>query len=530
MMWRNIRLLTGVMLRDLWGINRIRHGSDSKQKRRLIMLAVVLVLVALIFGSYSGLISFGLVFSGMGDLVPAYMLMAVSLVILLFSIYKAGPVIFDKKSYEMLSALPVEPASIIVSRFLTMYLENAVMGIVIMAPAAGVYAVMQKPGAGFYLTMVLGIFLMPFLPMTLATAAGALVTAVSSRMKHKNLVTIVLTLALTMGFLAFTMVSGTKVNHLDMEDIRNLGSFMEKQIYSFYPPARLFTAGVIEGNALAFAGFAAISLGGFALLVAIVQWRFAEVCAALNAGASAGSYKMGELKSGGVISALYKRELSRYFASSIYVMNTLIGYLMMVLCAAALFVAGVQKVEALMGMPGIIVRLVPLFMAAMCSFSTTTASSVSMEGRNWWLIKSLPVTSGQLFTSKMLVNLTVALPCYIVALVLLLLGVNSDWMDKLWMTMIPLAYILFVTVLGITVNCKMPVFDWESEAAVVKQSGAMLLNMVVGFLSVLIPVGLLLVFNELSHHLVMGLTFMAIVVITVILYQRNRHIDLRTIE
>ena len=337
-------------------------------------------------------------------------------------------------------------------------------------------------------------------------------------------------MGLTIGILLLSMGSSTGAIEMTQEMFEDVAAVMAQQIYAMYPPARLFTAGVVEGNMAAFLLFAGLSLGAFLLLAALVQWKFTAICTALNARTARKNYELQSLMAGSPLKALYIRELKRYFSSVIYVCNTLIGYLLMVVFAVAVSVTGLDKMEQMMGLPNLFKRILPLVLALICSFSSTTTSSISMEGRQWWLIRSLPVSTEQILNSKMLVNLTAALPCYAVSAAILLFSVDVSLLERLWIVVIPLVYILFVTVAGITINLRMPVFDWEAEAAVVKQSGAAFTALAVGVVSALAPVAVLIALPSVPAHLVMGVTAAVILGVTVVLYGKNSRTDLKTIE
>lgn len=529
-MWKQIRLLIGSQSRNLLGINQIRFSKDRKKKNRLLMMAVVYVLLGIMLAFYSGLISFGLISIGLSDVVLAYALAVVSLVILFFTIIKAGSILFDIKTYDMLISLPIKSAAIVISRFMSMYLGNLAMGMVVMLPAIGVYAVMMRPGFLFYVMIVLGIILMPLFPMTVASAVGAGIAAVSSRMKHKNLVTIALTLGITIGVILLSM-STTSVEYQLTEDIlRDVSRSMEAQIHEMYPLARWFADGVINHDLPSFLGFAGISVGTFTMLILLVQWKFVSICQALKSRTAGKNYQMQKLKQSHPVTALYKRELSRYFASNLYVVNTSVGYILTVIMGIGMYFAGMEKIETMMGLPGFMARSAPFLPALMCSMMPTTASAISMEGRQWWLAKSLPITSGQLFKSKILVNLTIALPCYVLAEIFFVMAIGNNFLNILWQLAIPLVYILFSTILGIAVNCKLPMLEWESDAAVVKQSGAVLAILAISFVSTAIPLALLLVFQTISIHLVMGTVCVILLGITLLTYRKLLAVDLRTIE
>lgn len=534
-MWKQIMLLTKLQSCNLGGLNQLKYGKDKKQKNRLILLAVTYLILGIFLAFYSGAVAYGCVLMGMADIVPAYVLAVVSLLILFFTMFKAGSILFNMNTYEMMISLPVSPAAIVISRFFSMYLQNVVLGMVVMIPSAVVAGIMTNAGIGYYLLMLVGTLLMPFLPMTIATAAGAVITAISSRMKHKNLVTIILTIGLTVGILVLSfalpgssgMYDGSLIITQDM--LQELGTIAKEQIYGIYPPARLFTAGVVEGSLSAFLEFAVLSLGCFLVLAALVQWKFVSICSALYARSAGKNYQMQELSQSRPLIALYQKEMKRYFASSIYVLNTMIGYLLMVVFAVALFVTGVDEMEGILQMPGIVTKAVPLVMALMCSFTSTTVSSISMEGKQWWIARSLPFSTRQLLDSKIMVNLTIALSCYLLSEVFLFLALKVSFLEGVWMLLVPLVYIFFMSVAGLTINCKMPVFQWESETVAVKQGGALFVAILVGFASVLVPMILVLFVSGIAVHLVMCITVVVIGGATWFLYLKNNLIDLRTI-
>ena len=173
-MTRQIRLLTKLSLYGMFGFNEFRHTRDGKKKLRFCLMGALWVLLILMLAGYVGLTSYGLTSIGMGYFVPAVLGMLVSLVTFFFTMTKAGPMLFDQRSYEKQVALPVEAKSIIVSRFLSMYLTDMMLGLVVMLPGMAVYGVAERPGLTFYLYGFFVILFLPLLPLTAASVVGAL--------------------------------------------------------------------------------------------------------------------------------------------------------------------------------------------------------------------------------------------------------------------------------------------------------------------------------------------------------------------
>lgn len=528
-MWKQTRLLAGIQLRNLWGWNQIVYGKDQKKKRRLILMVVSFIIIGFMFAFYSALTSYGIIVIGMGRLVPAALFSIISIIILFFSIFKAGSIIFEVKTYETMITLPVSPVAIVLSRFVNMYIQNLLMGFVFMLPAAMVYLLLLQPGITFYIGMIIGTILMPLIPMALATVVGGIIVAISSRMKHKNLVAIILSMGVTIAILVGSItLSNAGLNiELTEEMLVDISVMAEQQLYGIYPVSKLFTEAVVDGNWISLFLFTVLNIGIFGILVALVQWKFVAICNALYSKSGGQKYEMQELTQKKVLGALYSKELKRYFSSSIYVLNTAIGYVMVLLLAIGILIYGMDRIEAAMEMTGILTKALPFVLAFCIGISSTTNCAISIEGKQWWLTKSLPISTRDIFDAKMLVNLTVAIPSYIVTMILLFIAIKPNFIEGVWFLLVPLVYILFSTVVGITINCKMPLLNWESEAEAVKQGGSTFIAMLVNMFCGILPAILLFVLPY--TNLVYGGTVVVILVLIVILYLKNQKINLQEV-
>lgn len=529
-MWKQIKRLAGITLCNTFGWNEARFGKDTKKKQRIVLLGCSYAFICFMLVLYTGMISYAYVKLGMTSIIPIYLFASTSLIILFFSMFKSGSVIFDMKLYESVIVLPVRPSVIIISRFLTMYVFNLALSVLIMIPSAIVYASYTRPGLSFYPMMIVGICLLPLLPMTIATAVGALILAISSKVRHKNLITILLSIILTMAVIVLSLVISMQNKTFDEHQMAEISSMMFNQIGNSYPPAILFSRGVVDGNWAAYLLFVGSSLLLFVIFVGLVQWKYVSICTALSASVAKRNYVMRNLPQNTPLRALYFKEIKRYFSSSIYVINTSVGYVMMVVLSAAILIVGIDKIEEMLQMNGVVKQFAPLVLATMCVICPTTSSAISVEGGKWWIIKSLPVKTKLVCDSKILVNLTMALPCYVVSTCLLCLALRMNLAGYLWLFLLPLVYILFSSVLGITINLKMPMFRWESEVIVVKQSAAVMVTMLIGFISVGIPWVLLFTLPSYLRSIVWPITTVAVALVTILLYRGNNKVLLKNID
>lgn len=525
-MLRQIKLLTGIRLKNLFGINTFRFSKDKKKKVRYAGMALVWFLLIAIFVTYAVVMSIAYIQMGMAEIVPLCFFTITSFIILFFSVFEAGSVIFQRNTYEMLITFPVSKAAIVISRFMTMYIMNLLLSIVVVLPGMIVYGVMLRPAIHYYIYGVLGLLLLPLLPLSMATAVGAAITAISSRMKHKSLVSAILLVAFAMCMMVGSIGIGNigmegDAPKLDMTALQNLSGLLKSAIEQTYPPAAWYGNAVLKGSLRGFLYYAILSFGVFGVLVAVLQKYFQTICIALNATTAKNNFKMQQLATSSVLKSLWKKELKRYFASSIYVSNTVVGYLLMSVTGVALLVMGPEQIEAALQMPGVVVKAFPLVLAAVAVIMPSTCCAISMEGKQWWIAQTLPVRSKDIWNSKMLVHMTIALPFYLVAVITGMLALRPAITECLWLALIPFLYLVFSSVVGITVNLKFPVFDWENDVKIVKQSASCMVTMLIDLLSVAPAFALVLFLGESYKDMVYGVTVLIVSGVTIGLYVYN---------
>ena len=113
----------------------------------------------------------------------------------------------------------------------------------------------------------------------------------------------------------------------------------------------------------------------------------------------------------------------------------------------------------------------------------TTACSPSLEGKNYWILQSLPIEMKEVYQGKMLFNMFLTVPFMAFATVCLCISAKAPVIDMALYLLLGLALCAFSTAWGCVCGIRHMRLDWENEAEVIKQSGAvaiyMLPNMIV---------------------------------------------------
>lgn len=527
---------TKLQLVNLYGKNVYRNLKDPKEKRKKFWLYIAYLLVIIVVAGYAGGMSYGYIYMGLADILPAYLIMIISLIILMFSIFKAGDIIFQKNSYDMLVSLPVKNSTIMISRFVRLYVENILLAVTVMLPAIVVFGIMEKPAWSFYVIGMIVVLFIPLVPITISVFVGALIKAISSRSKHKNLVSVLLSVALVMGLMVGGIRFSVLAENIDINELKNLLNMILDVINRIYPPAIWLGNAMFAGDFVACFGCVCAGLVVMCLVIGIVSANYAWVCDGIFSTSARHDYQMKDLKSSHMLVALYKREFKRYFASSVYVTNTIISPVMGMLFAVAMFFVTPEQLENMAvdfyAQSGVMLQIrsiLPMALATVFCMMPITAISISMEGKQWWIIKTLPISAKHLLDSKLLMNLSILTPCCTISVIMVAIGQKVTPVEFVWLLLVPLLSMLFSCVFGQTVNLKLPVFDWENEVSVVKQSASMLVGGLVPFLVMLILTFGVMRIPAQYTNLTMILLCLGLGIATFILYRKNSRVDLISI-
>lgn len=121
----NVWRLTKLQLISTFGLNKALHTRDAKERRKLLLLSIALLLGVLLIAVFSFGYSYAMAaaFEQIGrlDLLLAIMMAVTSIVAFFTTVYKAGGVLFSYKDYDLLMSLPVKTSHVVASRVLQLY-------------------------------------------------------------------------------------------------------------------------------------------------------------------------------------------------------------------------------------------------------------------------------------------------------------------------------------------------------------------------------------------------------------------------
>lgn len=401
------------------------------------------------------------------------------------TIYKSQGTLFTMKDFDMLMSLPLKKSQILASKILDMVITNIFFMGLFIVPISIVYYNYSDVSPIFFVNLIILLLFIPLIPIVISSLLGLVVAFISSKMRSKSLVMILGSLILTLGILVIPSFAGDYINNLAANSTK-ISDVLGKVL----PQSVWFVEGVTGENYLSMIIFIAVSLIIFGVFLVLFSRTFASINMKLGETYQKNNYKMKSLKTSSPVMALTKKEFKRYLSSPIYVMNTAIMPVLSTIMVIALMFFGEDIISQMVGTnidSSMISNIVILALTLLSAFQTTTASSISLEGKNFWILKSSPIKFRDIVISKSLVNITVLVPLNIINAILLSFILKFSIVQTIIIILIPNLVVVLMSFIGLIVNLYLPRFDFTTDTQVVKQSASVLVVMLLGMALVGIP-------------------------------------------
>lgn len=297
-----------------WGLNGFtKNVSGTKEKRKMMMSSLVILIgaIAIAFSvtMYAYLMADALESVGYLDLLLMMAGLISVMMVFFTSIYKAQGTLFTSRDYDMLMSLPIKNSVILISKIINLLVFNWIFTAFVLIPTGVIYYTrVSGLSSGFFLILIISIIFMPLIPVIVASILAVFISYFATKFKHKNLVTIVGSIAATL----LILIASLKMNSIIESFIANSASIMEG-IGKIYLPVTFFTNALRDTNLIELLKFIAISMIPFILFVFVFSKLFGKINARLGENYKNANYKMKSLKSSSVAKALYKKKLKDIF-------------------------------------------------------------------------------------------------------------------------------------------------------------------------------------------------------------------------
>lgn len=496
-------LLLKTMLLSTSAINILKHSKDKKRRGRAIGSLIgmgVLIAIIMMYCIFS-CVGYGMI--GLAPSIPTLCVVTLSTVAFFFTILKTNGYLFNFKEYDMIMSLPFEPKEVAAVKFLYMYVKSLPWFLCISLSMLVGYGLFEKPGIITYLIWIALTFVVPVIPTVVAAFLGFLIARVSSGFKKTNLIQTVLVFILMLFCFSLRYIIEAVARSGKTEDILAAISGKLDGAGNIYLPIKWFS------NAIVKTGISDILLltGVSILLFEIVFWfvgrSYRQINSALKSHAASRSFKMTSQKKRSVVSTIAFKEFKRLIGSTVFMTNAGMGEVLAFILGIVVLAVGFDKVIFTItnGAPfsaDILHPAIPLMVYFLIGMVSTTTCSPSLEGKNYWIVQSLPIEKTDLYKGKMLFNMYFAVPFMAFATLCFCISAKISVLYTVVFLLEGVLLCAFSTTWGCVCGMKHIKLEWENEVEVIKQGAAVAIYL---FPNMFVTMGLVVLVVFLGMHI-----------------------------
>ena len=472
-------------------------AKKNKARSRTSTAMYFALFILLVFGLLGGIFTFlaaklctPLITAGMDWMYFALMGLIAVLLGAFGSVFNTYAGLYLPKDNDLLLSMPIPVSVLVGARLFGVYLMGLLYSAVVIVPAIIVYWII----AGVSLPVVFGGLLMTLLisvfVLTISCVLGWLVAKISQKLKHKSLVTVLISLAV-IGVYYFVYF---KAQSLIQNLLANADVYGARIKGAAYPVYLFGNVGVGDGMASVIISAAVIML--FGLMWVLLSRSFLKIATSTGKVVRR-EYREMRSRQRSIGTALLSREFSRFTASPSYMLNCGLGTFLMPLCAVAVLWKGRELFALLDAMfvetAGSVPLLLCVVLCGLASMNFMTAPSVSLEGKSLWILQSLPIKPWRIFQSKIRMQLLLTGLPLLLCIVCTVAVYPLHSMQLLILLLFAGSYVLLMALVGLFLGVKMPTLTWTNEIVLIKQGAPVMITLFGGFgYMVLLFVGFML--------------------------------------
>ena len=272
-------------------------------------------------------------------------------------------------------------------------------------------------------------------------------------------------------------------------NIAKNASSVNDLITKIYYPAGIYIELITKFSALKLIEFIIVHIVLFAIAVVLIGEIYFNINSNVKSIKLSKTNKHYVVKSSSQVISLIKKEFNRFISSTVFITNAGFGVILFILgcillCIkfddlANMLTSGEQTVTL-----DYIRNCIPILLFALIcvsSFMTSiTSSMISLEGKAFNILKSLPVKPYTIIKSKVLTAILIMIPCILIGDLIVFIRFKFDILCIILILIASILFPLLSETIGIIVNLKYPRMDAKNDTEVVKQSMSSTVSVFIG--------------------------------------------------
>ena len=517
-MKKYISLIKACMTENM-ALFKISNKNQSERTKKVLPIFLFILMFFSVW-SYANIIMEPLVKINLEFVLLTLFVIITALLTLIEGIYKSSTLLFNCKDDDLLFSLPIKKSTVLFVRMFKFYVFEVIYNSLFLLPAMVVYIRYVSVDTTFYIVSIIALLALPIIPIVISCIIGAVISATSSKFKFKNFAQIIITTIFLLGifYLSFN-IEGMLKNLAD--NATSINDFITKLYY----PAGAYIKLVTEFNIVDLLIFMGINIAIFAVTIIALGSIYFRINSNVKATKNVSKHTQYKIKARRPMASLMRKEFRKFISSPVFITNAGFGLVLYIVICAGINLKIDSIIEPLANQ-GLTVTLeqiysyIPVILFGILCFSTLltsiTSSMISLDGKTFNILKSLPVKPSKIIRSKVYTAVVVMIPCLLIGDLIVFVKFNFTIIQILLIIAASIILPLVAETLGILVNLKYPKMDAENDTEIVKQSMSSMVAIFLGmFLSGISIYGL---YECIHHNLSIDLTLLLGVGIYTLMY------------
>ena len=456
-------------------VNQIRYGDRKRRKKTVLSYLLICAVTLGLLIPFARKMGSIFLLSLEEDVIIYDLIVPMTAVCLIlnisFSVFWGSGLLLSDMNADVQLALPVRLSILIISKLLVLNLVLVFLDMILLLPMIVLLGITTGAGIFFYLIMAGNILLFPMIPCLLGTMVGSgiyrILKSPSALFIRLKTILAVLFLFAFMGFMFWKF-----------PDLSKGGIHFSFTATALYRLSCRYTRSLLQHSIQIIAAYWTILLiSGIFLLRGLIAVYRSWYCNSDSRGEMSLPMSSKAFIPNSAISALMKRELRRYVSIPVYITNTSCGFLFAAVYIILIGIAN-EKAVPYIDMFSDYFQIAPaaediLYIYALTmliSLSSITYASISIEGNQIEVLKSLPVSAQDLFRAKIRFHLSLSIPLILSLNTVMILFLHLPLHIALLGYVMPLSFTAFIGTAGVIINLLLPDFEWDNVTHIIKQS------------------------------------------------------------
>ena len=550
------------LLKQSLSLNYVLYKIKENKKFRnmfLIMLVVILMCLPSYILLLTGLTKLYNVFHALyfQSLFIVMGLFFSVFLIIFFGMFQIISYFYFSKDIKLLTPLPIKPKYYLLSKFFVIYIWELIISLFIIAPIFIIYGIYEHLFLYQWVTMIISLLFIPLIPLVIVGFITIILMNITNASKHKDALRMIGYVVLIGGLLFIQMFMYRNLIPEDpegqiklFENLVNNSSYFLERFSRYYPVSKLIELsinGTFFEALLGVIGLIVVSLLLVFLLSLFLEKVFIRsYLNEQNNDTLKKKVKHGKVKSKPVSLAIAKIDFLTLLKEPVFVFNTLavVVLLPVIIVITSVFTSGNDQmgffIDTYNEYKTQAWLLVTLFFVVTSSMIPITSTTFSREGKNNWIMRSLPISAKDHILGRAITAFFTQLSfnlIMIVIIIILLMRNDFPINDSIiygiacFITSIILSVPIFFS--SIYIDLKRPMLKWENPQQPVKQNMNVLITLSIGLIyGILLFLSYQFVFSKVLNNIIIFIIYLIVGIILSILTYRflEKNFDKNLIE